>query len=116
MDSQRIKGAERTFIDKLYEIAPALAAASDVARRFTAMLRARDASGFDEWLTAATHSELARFATGIARDVAAVRAGIVEPWSTSPVEGQINRLKTIKRQMYGRAHYDLLRSRILAAA
>jgi transposase len=116
MDSQRIKGAERTFIDKLYEIAPALAAASDLAKRFTAMLRARDASGFDEWLTAATHSELARFATGIARDVAAVRAGIVEPWSTSPVEGQINRLKTIKRQMYGRAHYDLLRSRILAAA
>ena len=116
MDSQRIKDTERTVIDKLFKIAPALAAVSDLAKRFTAMLRARDASGFDEWLTAAKRSELAGFATGMARDAAAVRAGIVEPWSTSPVEGQINRLKTIKRQMYGRAHYDLLRKRLLAAA
>jgi len=55
-------------------------------------------------------------AKGIARDLDAVRAGIVERWSTSPVEGQINRLKTIKRQMYGRAGHDLLRARMLAAA
>jgi transposase len=45
-----------------------------------------------------------------------VRAALALPWSTSPVEGQINRLKTIKRQMYGRAGFDLLRRRILAAA
>ena len=43
-------------------------------------------------------------------------AALALPWSTSPVEGQINRLKTIKRQMYGRAGFDLLRRRILAAA
>jgi transposase len=45
-----------------------------------------------------------------------VRAALSLPWSTSPVEGQINRLKTIKRQMYGRAGFALLRQRVLAAA
>jgi transposase len=45
-----------------------------------------------------------------------VRAALGLPWSTSPVEGQINRLKTLKRQMYGRAGLDLLRQRVLAAA
>jgi hypothetical protein len=82
----------------------------------SAMSRMHDAADLDAWLTAARRSELASFATGISRDVAAVRAGIVEPWSTSPVEGQINRVKTIKRQMYGRARHDLLRKRVLAAA
>ncbi len=55
------------------------------------------------------------FVRGIDRDRDAVLAALVEPWSTGPVEGQINRLKTIKRQMYGRAGYDLLRKRVLAA-
>ena len=111
-----MEGTERLFMKKLVEIAPALAVASDLAKRFVAMLRPRDAGKLDDWLAAAEGSELASFAAGIARDVGAVRAGMVEPWSTSPVEGQINRLKTIKRQMYGRARYDLLRQRVLAAA
>jgi transposase len=59
---------------------------------------------------------LRSFAEGIDRDGAAVRAALTDPWSTSPVEGHINRVKTIKRQMYGRANYDLLRQRVLAAA
>ena len=60
--------------------------------------------------------ELRSFAEGIDRDAAAVRMALTDPWSTSPVEGHINRVKTIKRQMYGRANYDLLRQRVLAAA
>ena len=60
--------------------------------------------------------QLSGLTKGIARDVDAVRAGIVERWSTSPIEGQINRLKTIKRQMYGRADNNLLRARMLVAA
>ena len=50
------------------------------------------------------------------RDKAAVVAAIATPWSTSPAEGQINRLKVIKRSMYGRAGLDLLRQRVLIAA
>jgi transposase len=50
---------------------------------------------------------------GIKQDEAAVAAAITEPWSNGPVEGQINRLKLIKRQMFGRASFELLRLRVL---
>jgi transposase len=56
-----------------------------------------------------------QFAAGIRRDLAAVQAGLTLPWSTGPVEGHINRLKILKRQMYGRATLDLLKRRLLAA-
>ncbi len=100
----------------LYENAPQLSIAGKLARRFAAMIRGDDDAGLEQWLADATNSDLASLAAGIGRDLEAVRAAITQPWSTSPVEGQINRLKTIKRQMYGRAAYPLLRSRLLAAA
>ena len=59
--------------------------------------------------------ELRRFAEGLARDQAAVQAALEVPWSNGPVEGHINRLKTIKRQMYGRAGLALLRARVRQA-
>ncbi|MDP3677145.1 MAG: transposase [Novosphingobium sp.] len=71
---------------------------------------------FGRRVAEAEASELQALAKGIKRDLAAVRAAITEPWTTSPVEGQINRIKTIKRQMYGRAKYPLLRQRVLLAA
>ena len=52
----------------------------------------------------------------IINDIAAVRVALSQPWSNGPVEGQVNRLKMLKRQMYGRAKFDLLRSRVLHAA
>ena len=58
---------------------------------------------------------LRRFATGLSEDYEAVKAGGTLPWSTSPVEGQINRLKMLKRQMFGRARLDLLSRRFLLA-
>jgi transposase len=79
-------------------------------------MRTRNPTGFDLWLEQALSSELATFARGLRRDGDAVRAAFTEPWGTSPVEGRINRLKTKKRQMYGRANYPLLRSRVLAVA
>lgn len=56
------------------------------------------------------------FANGLKRDLAAVRAALSLPWSTGPVEGQISRVKTIKRMMNGRSGFDLLRHRVLEAA
>ncbi|RWM24704.1 MAG: transposase [Mesorhizobium sp.] len=104
------------FLGHLYDCAPELLKAGDLARRFAALIRGDDDAGLEQWIEDATDSELASLAAGIGRDIAAVRAAITQPWSTSPVEGQINRLKTIKRQMYGRAGYPLLRNRLLAAA
>ena len=64
----------------------------------------------------AEKTELASYAANLCRDIDAVQAALDLPWTTSPVEGQINRLKLIKRSMYGRAGFDLLRNRVLNAA
>ena len=56
------------------------------------------------------------FAAGLQRDVSDVRPALEAPWTTSPAEGQINRLNMLKRTMYGRAGFDLLRARVLEAA
>jgi transposase len=59
---------------------------------------------------------MGRFAKGLKKDLAAVRAGLTESWSNGPVEGFIHELKLIKRSMYGRASFGLLRSRVLGAS
>lgn len=85
----------------------------------TAIVRERDRPRFHTWLAASETSTLAEvrgFAAGIRRDQAAEEAALTTPWSNGQIEGQINRLKTLKRQMYGRAKLDLLRKRFLAAA
>ncbi|MGF7212940.1 transposase [Skermanella aerolata] len=106
---------ERAFVAHLAVAAPKLAEAAELARRLDTMLKDGASQEFDVWLATARDTELASFAQGLKRDYAAVRAALTEPWSTSPVEGQINKLKVLKRQMYGRAKYDLLRNRLLAA-
>jgi transposase len=66
-------------------------------------------------LAAARESNIAAWAAGIETNQAAVRAAIIEPWSSGQVEGRVNRLKLVKRQMYGRANLDLLKARLMAA-
>ena len=61
-------------------------------------------------------AELDRFARGLTDDRAAVEAGLSQEWSNGQTEGQVNKLKLLKRQMYGRANFDLLRRRVLQAA
>jgi transposase len=88
-----------------------------VACDFLSLFKDRVAEGLTKWLELATESsvprELQRFAIGIKRDSAAVLAAITLPWNNGQTEGQVNRLKTIKRQMYGRGNFDLLRLRVL---
>ena len=93
-----------------------LADAIDLTERFAQLVRQRQPEGLDAWLERAAKSGLAafrRFANGLRDDYKAVKAGLTLRWSTGPVEGQINRLKMLKRQMYGRANIDLLRQRVL---
>jgi len=93
--------------------------ARNLALRFGVMVRERQPDRLDEWIHDCQASgivELRNFATYIERDSAAVRAGLTEPWSNGQTEGQITRLKLIKRQMYGRAGFDLLRRRVLQTA
>lgn len=67
-------------------------------------------------LDAAAATPLASFVAELRKDIAAVQAALDLPWSTSPVEGQINRLKMIKRGLHSRAGFELLRARVLQAA
>ena len=83
---------------------------------FAGLVRQRQPEALDSWLDRASASCLAvfkRFASGLREDYEAVKAGVTLPWSTGPVEGQINRLKMLKRQMFGRANIDLLRLPVL---
>ena len=95
--------------------APTLVAARDLIDRFHIMIRRKAGRDLDPWIEEAKPSLVASFANGIARDRAAVRAAIISPWSNGQTEGQITRLKLLKRQMYGRAKIDLLQARLIGA-
>jgi transposase len=93
-----------------------LAEAIDLAQDLAELVRRRQPERLDSWLERAAQSALKafeRFASGLRDDYEAVKAGLTLCWSTGPVEGQINRLKMLKRQMFGRANIDLLRLRVL---
>jgi transposase len=115
-DAEKLDGAERRFVAALLAGPAALVEAIELARDFRRRVRERQPERLDGWLGAAGSTALRGFADSLRRDLAAVRAALAEPWSTSPVEGQISRLKMIERQMHGRAGFDLLRQRVLFAA
>src|SRR3954462_13266062 len=115
-DPSELPGPDRAFLDRLLVEAPALAEVRGLARDFAALVRKKGTGTLDEWLAAATGTPLGGFAEGLGKGLTAVRAALETRWSTGPVEGQISRLKTIKRTMYGRAGFELLRSRVLHAA
>jgi transposase len=108
---------EHVALDKLQKAVGEIATAYTLAQDFVHMVRERTVDALADWIARAAAScvaELSSFATGLQRDLAAVTAGLSLPWSNGQVEGQINRLKLIKRTMYGRASFDLLRKRVLA--
>jgi transposase len=109
---------EAQQLTQLHAQSAGVAEAITLAQDFTQLVRQRQAAQLDPWLTRVTTSTLEalrRFATGLYEDYAAVKAGVTLPWSTSPVEGHINRLKMLKRQMFGRARLDLLSRRFVLA-
>jgi transposase len=117
-----LEGKEQSFRTHLANVAPDLVRAGELAIAFADLFRERrpdmDSANvaLTAWMDAAKGSLLNGFARGLERDRDAVVAAIATSWSTSPVEGHINRLKTIKRSMYGRAGFHLLRQRVLMAA
>ena len=115
-DPERLDAAEQRFVHALIARSPELDGLISLAREFRSMVRCKQADRLDGWLAAAKGAALAGFAGGLVRDLAAVQAALSLPWSTGPVEGQISRLKTIKRTMCGRAGFKLLRHRVLQAA
>lgn len=89
--------------------------AREIIGHFHAMIRTRTAASLDPWIEAASDSLIASFARSVIKDLNAIRAAITEPWSNGQTEGHVNRLKLVKRQMYGRAKIDLLEARLIGA-
>ena len=108
--------ADAITIARIEAAVPTLAIARDLTERFAEMVRHGRAEHLAGWLTEVETSVLVSFAKGLRTDTDAVAAALREPWSNGQTEGQINRLKTLKRQMYGRANLDLLRARLVIVA
>ena len=103
-------------VDLLKAASAEFATMRGLAMRFAGLLRGGDVGKLDVWLRDARHYRLhamQSFVRKLRQDIDAVRNAILEPWSNGQVEGQINRLKTLKRAMYGRASVELLRARMM---
>lgn len=118
-ESENLLADERKALGKMREACEDVASAHPLARQFVRMIRLQKAEDFGPWLDAAEASgvaDLRSFANEIGRERKAVEAALTLPHSNGQTEGQINKLKLIKRSMYGRANFDLLRQRVLGAA
>ena len=107
------------MIENLCRLAPDIAAAAELARRFMELMRERRADRLEAWVSEAEQSEaseLRAYARGLRQDWAAVEAALSYRWSSGQTEGHVCRLKLLKRAMYGRAKFDLLRAKVLQAA
>jgi len=114
---ERLSEEKRRQRDIVLEAHPEVNTACLLAQAFAQMIRTRNAKALEPWLEQAIDSgipELGSFVAGIRRDQSAVFAALTYPWSQGQVEGQILRLKLLKRQSYGQAGFDLLRHRVLA--
>lgn len=116
---EHLNAGQRQLLQDFLPLHPPLTLARDLVARFRNMLKNHDTIAFDTWLKNAAESGLApfeRLSRTLQSDRSAVLAGIALPWSTGPVEGQITRVKLLKRIGYGRASLALLRARILGCA
>ena len=107
---------EQARLQQVLTQCPQLDAAATHVAAFAEMMCGRHGDRLDDWLTAVeadTLVPLQRFASGLRRDYDAVRAGLTLEHSSGRVEGTVNKIKMIKRQMFGRANFDLLRTRVL---
>lgn len=107
---------EKEALNRMAQSDPQVALGVDLAQQFMVMVRQREQDKLDDWMETVKNSAipaLLSFANGLRKDFTAVRNALRYSWSNGQTEGQVNRLKFIKRQMYGRAKFDLLRKRVL---
>ena len=115
---EKLSEEQKAYLQRLGAADAAVADARRLTQEFAEMVRILAGDDLDGWLEEAEASEapvMRRFAAELRKDLPAVRAGLTEEWSNAPVEGFVNKLKLVKRQGYGRAGFDLLRARVLAA-
>ncbi len=112
----KLNDQDTTALAAACQACPDLATIRDLARGFAELVRTRGGKRLKAWVEQAHQGpipQISAFANGLHKDWSAVMAGLTTSWSSGAVEGNVNRVKMIKRQMYGRANPDLLRRRIL---
>ena len=115
-DPDHLASGSAVTLKEILVRCPELEATRKHVGTFANMIQNLGGGRLPEWIErvrADDLPELHRFADGLQRDLQAVTAGLTLPWSNGPTEGTVNRIKYLKRQMYGRANLDLLRLRIL---
>jgi transposase len=114
-DDMDLRPGESELIAELRKTSEPIRVGSELARSFGQVVRTRDLAALDAWIGSALGSgspkEMSGFAEGLVRNWTEVKAAMELPWSNGRTEGHVNRLKLIKRKMYGRAKLDLLRIR-----
>jgi transposase len=113
---QELDDHQKKYRDMLFDLSPKVMGASRLANRFIQMVKEKRKDQFAAWIEDAQKCSIPRlrsFAAGLVSDYQAVDAALSFDWSNGQLEGQVNRLKTIKRMMYGRAKFDLLKKRVL---
>jgi transposase len=116
---EKLKEEQTRFVTRLCQDSAVIARARELVQEFFQLVRERRSADLEKWVEAAVQSEIAElksFAAGLRRDWQAVVAALTLRWSNGPVEGHVHRLKLVKRQMYGRAGFALLRARVLPAS
>jgi len=114
--TEKLKPDEQELLAKLQECCPEIPTLYALTQGFSEVFRTKTEQALESWIADARRSglsEIVHFCDGLLRDAAAVSAAVTLPWSNGQVEGQIHRLKLVKRQMYGRAKFNLLRRRVL---
>lgn len=112
----QLTSEDKAALNRMHQTNDKAALAYSLGQQFINMIREQCPELLVAWIDAVLASgigTLVRFAEGVRQDLAAITAALSLPWSSGQTEGQINRLKFIKRQMYGRAKFDLLRKRVL---
>ena len=110
-----LSNAETLIVAAVEEGVPSLVDAREIIADFHWMIRKKEQTPLASWLERAATSPVASFCAGVRKDEAAVRAAITSHWSNGQTEGQITKLKLVKRQMYGRGKIDLLQARLIGA-
>jgi transposase len=113
---EKLQPDEQQLLARLNECCPEIPTLYALTQGFSEVFRNKQDAALQNWMIDARRTELpeiGRFCDGLLRDAAAVTAAVILPWSNGQVEGQIHRLKLVKRQMYGRAKFILLRRRVL---
>jgi len=116
-EKDKLKPKEQHYIDLLFEYCPQAKQASELAKRYRNILVNRKPDLLDQWIEDAIESGkevLMTFAKNLMKDYDAIKNACTLEWSNGQVEGQVNRLKNIKRQMYGRGSFALLKKKVLS--